>query len=105
LPRQQDLSRAGKVLPEVCKADHHDKTVKLKVLISAFSRIVRGSEQKLGQAYCLYPLIILKLSGCDISLSHGMQDFIFASSFKSFGVAVATAAFKCACRSNYIILA
>ena len=42
--------------------------------------------------------VILKLSGCNRSLSHGMQDFHFVSSFKSFGVAVASAAFKCACK-------
>jgi len=40
--------------------------------------------------------VILKLSGCDKSLSHGMQDFIFTNTFKSFGVAVASVAFKCA---------
>jgi hypothetical protein len=44
--------------------------------------------------------VILKLSRCYQSLSHGMQNFLFASSFKSFGVAVASEAFKCACKNT-----
>jgi hypothetical protein len=47
---------------------------------------------------------ILKLSRCERSLSHGMQDLVFASSFKSFGVAVASEAFKCACKMIYKLL-
>lgn len=31
-------------------------------------------------------------------LSHGAQDFLFASSFKSLGHASACVAFKCACK-------
>jgi len=46
--------------------------------------------------------VLLKLSGCDRSLSHGTQDFLFASSFKSFGRASACAAFKCACKTSVI---
>jgi hypothetical protein len=42
--------------------------------------------------------VILKLSGCDKSMSHGMQDFLFAGSFKSFGCVSACGAFKCACK-------
>jgi hypothetical protein len=47
--------------------------------------------------------VILKLSGCDKSLSHGMPDFIFASSFKSFGCASACVAFKCACKTPMLL--
>jgi hypothetical protein len=47
--------------------------------------------------------VILNLTGCDKSLSHGLQDSPIASSFKSFGVAVAGEAFKCACKiKNYL---
>jgi hypothetical protein len=37
-------------------------------------------------------------------LSHGMQDFFFASSFKSFGVVVAGATFKCACKNAVLMI-
>jgi hypothetical protein len=47
--------------------------------------------------------VILKLSECEKVKSHGLQDFLFASSFKRFGVAAASAAFKCACKRLLIL--
>jgi len=46
--------------------------------------------------------VILKLSGCSKFKSHGLQDFLVASSFKSFGSALDGVAFKCACKMIYI---
>jgi hypothetical protein len=48
--------------------------------------------------------VILKLSICNKSMSQDLQDFPFVSSFKSFGVMVASAAFKSACKRNYHLL-
>jgi len=36
-------------------------------------------------------------------MSQGLQDFLFASSFKSFGRVSASAAFKCACKTHQSI--
>jgi hypothetical protein len=39
------------------------------------------------------------LSGYILIFSQGKTELVFASSFKSFGVALAGAAFKCACKT------
>jgi hypothetical protein len=45
--------------------------------------------------------VFLKLSGCNQFFSHGFWNCLFASSFKSFDVALAGGAFKCACKIDY----
>jgi hypothetical protein len=59
---------------------------------------VSGLQKAINFTVRVIASVILKLSGCNKSLCHGMQNLLFASSFKSFGVAVASAAFKCACK-------
>ena len=48
--------------------------------------------------------MIFKLSRYSLIFSQGTTELVFASSFKSFGVAVAGVAFKCACKMNYFVL-
>ena len=42
--------------------------------------------------------MIFKLSGYKVSFLSGLTELGFASSFKSFGVAMESVAFKCACK-------
>jgi hypothetical protein len=42
--------------------------------------------------------VFFNLSGYNLIFSQGATEQVFASSFKSFGVALASAAFKCVCK-------
>jgi hypothetical protein len=54
--------------------------------IGNLSQESRRSGKEITHTIGVIASVILKLSGCDRSFSHGLQDFLFASSFKIFGL-------------------